>query len=429
MSITVSIVVAILMLQAGAQPPAIQGARISLVPKPQAVLNVTIENRYTSPLVEWQIRIGPPRQGQGIVTHTGYGSIQPGERQTVPVSLANPQGGATGTLILVAFANGFHQGTAQAVQGWRQVGEERAKDLSFWVRVFGMMPRVSEPDLRRYLADRSVERAGELAGDPSGVRAKLRDVLQRYPSGPEVWDGLDRLRSETQAALAAATRQPADGNSGGIVDAVSSVAISAQEQAKTTTYVAAIENLRGQAIEAVGFEEVDPVTNRVRGGQTSDFCLSEPLATERGHGRIQPKETRELPFGSSVNPNALPIVRFTFVVFDDLSFEGSAVARGELFRRREEKAADYAVAIAALAQVAVLPAREVETFVTAKRAERAKQLQSEGRRGDLHMFDEFLQEAKAAPERLVANAKFRGEILERQRQRLLRHKTAGAAKR
>jgi hypothetical protein len=421
MSIIFTILVSILTLQPPVETPSIKGARISLVPKPQAVLNVTIENRRASPLIEWKMDVTLRGTSQPRMTQSGYRSLQPGERRTIPISLPNPEDAATATLTFVAFEDGFYEGTAQPVQIWQKAREEHAKDLSYWVRVLGMMPRVSEPDLRRYLADRAVERAGEVTGDPSGVRIKLRHVLQRYPSGPEVWDGLDRLRIEAQAALAAATRQPSGGSGGGVVDAVSSVAISAQEQAKATTYVAAIENLRGKAIEAVGFEDYDPATNRPRGGQSADFVV--------GDLQIHPKEIREMFFSAGANPGALPPVRLTFVLFDDLSFEGSMAARDEVLRHRETQADEYAHAIALAKQIATLPPEQVEAFLVAKRAERAKQLLSEGRRGETHMLEQFLREAKDAPERFVAGAKGRAESLERQRQRLLRHKTAaGAAK-
>jgi hypothetical protein len=411
--------VSILALQSAARPPAIKGARISLAPKPQAVLNVTIENRRESPLVEWHIGVTLQRAGNPVVY--GSGSIAPGERRTIPVQLPALQDVARAEVTLVAFEDGYYEGTAKAVQPWRAAREERAKELSYWVRVFGLMPRVSEPDLRRYLSERATERAGQDTSDVSGMRRKLQEVLQRYPAGPDVWLGLDRLRDETLAELAKVTRQPSGGAGGGAVDAVSAVAVVAQEQSVTTSFVAAIENLQGKAIEAVGFEDYDLVTDRPRGGQSADFCV--------GDQQIQPKEIREMFFSGGANPGAPPPVRLTFVLFDDLSFEGSTAARDELLRHRETRADEYAHAIAVVRQIAAVAPEQVEAFVVAKRAERAKQLQSEGRRGDMSMLDDLLRDAKGYPDRLVASAKVKAESLERQRQRLLRHKTvAGAAK-
>jgi hypothetical protein len=75
-----------------------------------------------------------------------------------------------------------------------------------------------------------------------------------------------------------------------------------------------------------------------------------------------------------------------------------------------------------------LPPREVEAFLVAKRAERARQLQADGRRLGTPTLEQLLQDAKGSPERFVAGATARVERLERQLQRLLRHKPAAAAK-
>lgn len=427
MSRIATILVSIFALQSAAQPPSIAGARISLVPRPQAILNVTIENRRASPLVEWQMDVSlrgtaPPR-----MTQSGYQSIQPGEKRTVPIGLPNPEDVATATLVFVAFADGFYEGTSQAVQVWQKARGERAKDLSYWTRVFGLMPRVSEPDLRRYLSDHISERTGQVPNDVSGVRAKVQSVLYRYPSGPDVWELLDRLRAETQAALTAATRQPPDGSRGGVVDAVSSVVISSQEQGRTTAYDAAIENLRGVPIEALGFEILEQGTGRARSGRRMDFCAIDAASHPNRGGRIQPREIREERTGIDVNPDQpLPVIRLTFILFDDLSFEGAPHYRDELFEDRERQADDYAAGIAALAAVATLPPSHVEAFLAAKRAERARQLQSAGVRGDVSVLDNLIRNAKTSPEQLVASAKDRGAMLERVRQRLLRHKSPAA---
>lgn len=425
MSTGVALIIAILALQSVAQPPAIKGARISLVPKPQAVLNVTIENRRDSPLVWWQLRVkmGGPR-GPSMM-YSAAGSIQPGGRQRVPVQLTDPQNVATATLAFVEYDDGFYEGTAQTVQAWRKTREERAKDLSYWVGVFGLMPRVAEAELRRYLSDRASERAGVAPTDPSGVRTKLAGAFYRHPSGPDVWDAVDRVRVETQAAQTWMTRELPGAATARVVETVSSAAIAAQELTKSTTFVAAIENLRDVAIEAVGFEVLEPGSNRRRSGRRFDFCL----AAEQGRrpGRIQPKEIREEAFGMDVNPDKpLPGVRLSYVLFDDLSFEGATEYRDELFRSREMQADDYASGIAALRQIATVKAREVDAFLTAKRAERARQLQTEGRRGDLLILDSLIRNAKQSPEQFLAGAEDRLEGYERAHQRLLRHKAAAA---
>lgn len=420
MNIIFAILVSILPLQPDVQPPAIKGARISLVPKPQAILNITIENRRATPLVWWQIRLDVRSPGgRTTMIHTGSGSIPSGGKRMVAVQLANPQEVATAALIAVEHEDGFHEGTAEAVQAWRRNREERAQDLSYWLRVLGMMPRISEPDLRRYLSNHLGERVGEAPDDPSGFRNKLHNVLLQHPTGPDVWQALDRLRLEAQAALTWNTREPAAGSRGGVVDAITSAVISAQEQVETTTYDVAIENLRSVPIEALGFETFDPATNRPKGGQTSDFWQGSVLM-------IQPREIRRSSFFSDVNPLAPPAVKLSFVLFEDLSFEGSETAVDELLRRRESYADDYAHAIAAVKEIAARAPADVEAFLVAKRAERARQLLSAGRRDSPILLDGLIREAKSAPERFLAGAQARAQHLERQRQRLLRHKTPAA---
>jgi hypothetical protein len=427
-STIVAFIVAVLALQPAAPPPAVKGARVSLLSKPQAVLNVTIENRRDNPLIWWQLRVKMGGPGGPGMMHSATGSIQSGGRQTVPVQLTDPQDVATATLAFVEYDDGFYEGTAQAVQAWRKTREERAKDLSYWVGVFGLMPRVSEAELRRYLSDRASERAGVAPTDPSGVRTKLAGAFYRHPSGPDVWDAVDRVRVETQAALAWMTRELPGTATARVVETVSSAAIAAQELAKTSTFVAAIENLRDVPIEAVGFEVLEQGSNRRPSSRRFDYCL----AAEQGRrpGRIQPKEIREEAFGMDANPDKpLPGVRLSYVLFDDLSFEGATDYRDELFRSREVQADDYASGIAALRQIATVKASEVDAFLTSKRAERARQLQTEGRRGDLLILDNLIRNAKQSTAQFLTGAKARLESLERAHQRLIRHKSAaGTAK-
>ena len=129
-----------------------------------------------------------------------------------------------------------------------------------------------------------------------------------------------------------------------------------------------------------------------------------------------------------VNPDKpLPVVRLSFVLFDDLSFEGATHYQDELFRSREMQADDYASGIAALRQVATVKAGEVVAFLAARRTERARQLQVDKRRGDLLILDNLIRHAKQSPEQFLASANGRLADLERAHQRLLRHKVAAAA--
>jgi len=76
-------------------------------------------------------------------------------------------------------------------------------------------------------------------------------------------------------------------------------------------------------------------------------------------------------------------------------------------------------------QVLTLPDDPV-VFLTAKRAERARQLQSQGRRPEVYTIDRMIEQAKRAPGDFRIAATRVPEHLERERQRLLRHLSRGA---
>ncbi len=115
------------------------------------------------------------------------------------------------------------------------------------------------------------------------------------------------------------------------------------------------------------------------------------------------------------------ILRLSFVLFDDLSFEGLPDQRDQLFRDREATASDYAFAIDVISRASVLPPEESLAFVTAQRDGRALGPRVGGRPPNGSVIDEFIRQLKESPVRAAANAKgFLGHI-EGQRQRLIRH--------
>jgi hypothetical protein len=420
----------LLALSSSAQDTEVKGARVSVVRQPSAVLNVTIENRHDSPLVEVQLGLTPRGTGKGLMSSTRYfgetppnETVKPHERRVLETPLDSDFDAESATLSLVVFADGYYEGAAAAVEPWRKARQARIDDLRYWSGVFELMPRVSETDLRAYLASRLADRAGRRGQDHSGTQppsGKLQNVLRHYPSGPEVWSRLDRLRAETQSELAVLTRQPA--NAPPAAGPVAAAAILTQDRVASTKLVAAIENLRTVPIEAFGLEVVDAGTGRVRSGQRTDFCVVDPDPALSGRHRIQPHEIRELPLGVKEEANVpLPLLRLSFVIFDDLIAEGNAAARAEVFRERETRAEDFAFAVAALEQAVARPVSEIQTFLIDKRAERTKQLQALGNRADSMAIDELIRQAKESLDRMLANAKDMKEGYERVRQRLVRH--------
>jgi hypothetical protein len=232
---------------------------------------------------------------------------------------------------------------------------------------------------------------------------------------PTLLAAIDRFRADAAAVLSvmkpALTRDLPGDPSG----RVTSVGVST-ERSTTTRHVVAIENRSSVALEAFGFEVIEADSGRARSGESTDFCPIAPDAV-RGRGQLAPGEIRDFPFAQRVKEGSpLPSLRLKYVIFDDLSFEGSLSERDALFRRREERAEDVAYAIAALTQAAAQPA-QAEALLTAKRAERVQQLQGTGRQGYLTDLDDMILQAKTSPEQLAATASDRRASLERQRER------------
>jgi hypothetical protein len=419
---------AVLALQAPVPAPAITGVRVSVVPKTTAALKATIENRRHSPLV--RIDLGLTRRGQSAPFETfsryfrepsgpeGRDSspLPPNARRVLDLVLRNGSDIETLAVILAVFEDGLAEGTPAALAAWRKTRDERREDLKYWAQALEAMPRISEPALREFLAARISERGREAAEDRSTVRSSLQRLLHQNPSGPEVWLPLDRLLATVRRELAAIPPEPprtGEVTAGGSVPGV----VLSWERSAATERVAVIENLRNIPIEAFGLEHVDPVSGLPVGGQRSDFCLGEPVHDTTGGGRIQPKEVREVHLSGAAGHE----VRLSFVLFDDLSFEGRADERDQLLRAREATAADYAAAIDVITRASALPPGEAHAFVKAQRAERAVRRRPDGRAHDVSVIDEFIRQLTESPDRAVAGAKGFLDHIERQRQRLIRH--------
>jgi hypothetical protein len=407
----------------------VKAASISLRPRAVAIQRVTIENRRNSPIVAWEVGLFAPGASQPSSTQysdlswskgdepVGRGPIKPNERRVIDVPLHNHQNLDVVALRMVAFADGHYEGTIAALRPWWQRRQQRADDLDYWIRAIDSLPQESAQGLRQYIARRAVDRAGQVKEDVSGLRDRMATLSRQQNSTLDnLLSAIERIRADAARELAVLrpSLAPADNPDGRVTSASLS-----SERATSTEFVVAIENLRSVPLEALAFE-VNYVGARGGSAQSIDYCSAEP-DTVPGRGRLMPGEVREFSLGSPVKEgDALPLVRLKYVMFGDLSFEGSPVDRNELLRHREQHAEELAYAIAALTQAAARP-DQAEALLTATRVERARQLQQEGRQGSLANLDELIRQAKESPEQLAANAKARQEYLERERQRLLRH--------
>lgn len=414
---------------AGAQDVEVKGAQVILQLKTITVEIVTIENRRSSPLVAWEIGLSEPGASRPGMIYTSdfswqvphpdstSGPITPNERRAIEIDLHTDRDLGSPALRLAVFADGYMEGVPEVIERLQKQRQERIDDAAYWIRAFEMMPGGSEEAARQHLALRAAERAAQASRDPSGIRGRLSRIWHESPHPPGWLSGVvEPIRREAERQYAALTQPP---RTAPVLEAAAPVVVSSQ-RAVMTEFVASVKNLREVPIEAVGIEVFEPGDERPDFGQSSDYCGAAPT---RGSGPIAPGESREFRLGSRVrNKSRLPVVRIAFVIFDDLVFEGSRAPRDRLLRSRERQADNIGFANAVRSEAAAKPAGEVLAFLVAKRAERATQLQAQGREGDLRLLDDLVEQAKVSPERLREPAEVM-QSLERQRQQLLRHLT------
>ena len=127
---------------------------------------------------------------------------------------------------------------------------------------------------------------------------------------------------------------------------------------------------------------------------------------------------REVRLGS---PPPGAVLRLSYVMFDDLSFEGLPAERDRLLERREAQAADYAFAIDVISKASAMPPSEARAFVAAKRAETISLPRTKEGSRERQRPRRVHRQLTESPDRAAAGAKEFQDRLERQRQRLVRH--------
>ena len=415
-----------LALPAAAQDTDIKSASIALERKTSPIEIVTLENKRDSPLVAWHIAL-QGGEGKGGLTHTSDfswqnrpagmtgGPIKPQERRQVEIELRDPDVGSP-TLTLALFEDGYIEGTPEAIDLWQKQRRDRADDAHYWIRVFANLPAGSESESRRYLEIHAAERAAEGGSDPSGLRIRLSNALRVSRQPGSLLNEVEKLSQEASRQYDALTRRPARAPA---LEVSTPVALSSRREA-IAEYVVVIRNLRNVPIEAVGFELLDPVSLKPRSGQGADFGVSE-IGTRTGNtGRIGGGDSREFPLASKTPDGSPPVPRLTFVMFDDLTYEGSSASRGSILASRESNADDITYALGARAEAMAKSLSEVAPFLTAKKLERANALQAQGRHINLRYIDELIHQASLGRERIADDSPYVQHLV-RYRAQLLRH--------
>jgi hypothetical protein len=405
-----------------AQQTEVKSATVTLVRKPATTITVYIENLRDSPIDAYEIDLfaaSDPTRRLGGETWVGQipgviKGIRPHETRAVELPVRGTSESAVARMTMVAFEDGYAEGSRPALDALRKKQQQRAEDLAWWVRVFDSMPRSSDAEVKEYLLAKTIERAP--VEDLTFLRTNLRTILGS--NGRQGWllaliDKTYRPRAE--AELASAKNFLSRSIAQDLPEAVKSVNIRS-EPAASTDLVLRIENVRDVPIEAWRVDSED------RGGQSSQWTDACGSRSSDPHGSIQPHEVREESFSRRIaNGEPLPVVKLGFVLFEDLSFEGSQAEVDRLFRGREQRADDLAFWIQALKEAAAMPIAEAKTFLEAKENDRARQAAAVRRpfgRGEIR---DVLDQLERAPERFAAYVELKQKRMEEARTVLLRH--------
>jgi hypothetical protein len=147
----------------------VKGARVSLVPKTAAVLNLMIENHRNSPMVEWQIGLfshGGERRMTSFSNFSGRpselqprsGPIQPNERRTIEVELRTAPDVETAAMRLAVFEDGPLKD-----------GQPSETNCCVTVKAAPMTMRSRSPHSRRQLRCRRMRRLRSLPRNAPNV--------------------------------------------------------------------------------------------------------------------------------------------------------------------------------------------------------------------------------------------------------------------
>jgi hypothetical protein len=411
-------------LPALSQDIEIKGVQITLQTQTTPVEIVTLENRRESPLVAWQIAF--MKDDRPSVTHTsnhdsrlppsGFpdGAIRPHERQTIELDARiYPEPGSP-NLRLAVFEDGYMDGVFDAIAAWQQERRERAAEAEFWIRAFERMPVGDDKLTYQYLEIQLAERTAQSANDSSGIRNRLSQILKRSLQPGELIQLVRAISQEAARQNEVLTRRPAKAIT---LESSEPVAITSRREL-ATSYAVVIRNLRDVAIEAVGFELLDPISRRPTSGQGADYCGTVPGTPT---GKIGARESRTFLLHEKFQDvKSLPIPRITYVMFDDLTYEGSSSRRAEILAHREQRADDIAHVLSVRAEAASKPPGELVAFINAKRIERARALAAEGNQSRLRDFDDLILVALRGPNAFRADTPY-FQHLETHRKQLLRH--------
>lgn len=411
-----------------AQDPPITGARFTLLERSEGSLSVTLENVRDVPLVAWQIVTVGNGSNRTITTYwrdrtstepysPGDGPIPARGRRVLSVEVGNSDG-RTASMHLAVFADGYYEGVG--ADRFLQQRREEAEDLRYWIDALRSIARAPDSDVRRALEDHLAERGSHMKESSAATNLQHLVADGAAYSPASLRSALAARVTQMQERLAIVDRPMIPGPLQRSSD-VPSVRITSTPSTTSRLY-GVVENVRGVPIEALGFQQYEQGTHRLRGGTTHDFCGTKGAPS--GSGAIQPGERREIAMSWERNPDgSLPDVKLHFVLFEDLKFEGSLSERDSILKNRERRAADAEYWITALTTAATQSPEKAREYLETKRRERAAQMAVSrfGSATNAQTVDSVIERTTTAPTEFAAMAVAIAANLEQQRLQFMRH--------
>ena len=403
-----------------AQDTPITSARLTVAPRTRGA-SAIIHNLRDSPLMAWRIETTPPSISTwsslgDLIRVPNLGPIKPSGTRTVSLQPVGGKGPVEARITAAVFADGYYEGTPAAVGFFLKERQDRAERFAFWLDAFDRMPPGTEQLKADYLMSKIAESAGASARyDNVGAELRRRLPGRQYLLISTI---IDDIRPTIEAAL-----RDTSGPSKRAPDGAPSSLILELVPSDRLEYVVRIENLRSDAaIEGWMLGLRRDAGGRVQPFQGNDACGNPPSTDSRPgtSGRILPRQVRSIDL-SLPRAEATSGIELAMVLFDDLSFEGSAEVHDRMLDQRARIAEDYGYWLGVYREAAGLPTTEAKALLEARRSDRARQKATAGSGPDVSLGSEAIGALERSPQTFPSWLKRRLSEIEAAHARLTRH--------
>ena len=360
-----------------AQTAEVTGARLTIVERPESSFSVTLSNLRDVPLVAWELGLFRPgrTRDEGISfsdysyysSATNYapgdGPLAPGKVRTVSVPGWAADNGRTVLVTFALFADGRYEGRTASAEAFREKRRREADDLRWWVKAMAGMPAAGDTALQNFIRELLAQRAADVTAGASTFASNLRGYVNhtdvRFPgwlrnSVNHLLTGARQRLITFERPIEADLEHP---------ETVASVGIRSTPITTVLAY-GLLENRRDSPLESWKIRWSN-AGGRTGGAIETDACGFEGVRS----GPIQPGEVREFLLWRNSDV-AVETVKLEFLLFADLTWEGSQGERDEVLKTREQRAVNASHWAPILAEAALMAPEKGVAFLEAAKRER-----------------------------------------------------------